>query len=151
MKIEEINALINDNVYENTDQAITGGKLQTVLQGMMGSLMGTSSIPIGSYYNSRDVRDVIADSLHNSIKANLLNSGDYFVSNLATHGNLIYNLARNQSFVSELAGNIYSNSTLVNGLATQWGFWTSIMNFEGPKYLTYNTAFISGLRTALHI
>ena len=131
MNLGELNTLINNNVYENTERAITGGSLQKVLQGMMGAFFGTSTLSGLGPIVSQDMRDAIGSTLgsNGSLISQLAN-------NLATNSTFGSNLANNSTFNSKLASSLAS--VLAPELATNSTF---------GRNLVYNSSFTEGLAT----
>ena len=133
MTLGELNTLINNNVYENTERAITGGALQNVLQGMMGAFFGTSTLSgIGSLV-SKDMRDAIGTTLG---------------SNSSLIGQLANNLATNYTFTQNFGSNLATNYTFAQNLATSWSFITTLaINTNFGSYLASNSSLTMKLST----
>lgn len=164
MNLGQLNDLINNNVYENTERAITGGALQNVLQGMMGAFFGTSSLSGLGPIITQDMRDAIGTTLgsNSSLISQLANNlasnstfgsklasnstfGSNFTSvlapNLATNSIFGTNLVYNYTFVQNLA----TNYTFTQNLATSSNFITALAgNHNFQSYLGCRTAFSTG-------
>lgn len=159
MTVTELNNLINNNVYDNTSRAISGGVLQTVLQGMMGCFFGTSSLSGIGQIATKDMRDAIGStlggnsSLISSLANNLATNSTFgsnlvnnitFVQNLSTNYSFATNLAANSSFATSFAinstfgGSLVYNSAFTMKLSTDNAFCSTLAAQISPKIATSN-------------
>lgn len=139
MTLGELNTLINENVYENTERAITGGALQNVLQGMMGAFFGTSSLSGLGSIASQDMRDAIGTTLGSNSSlisqlANNLASNSTFGSNLAYNGSLISQLANKLATNSTFGSYFAYNSAFSQNLATNYTFTQKFGSYLATNY-----------------
>lgn len=165
MTVAELNSLINDNVYENTEQAITGGKLQTVLQGMMGAFFGTNYLSgLGSLL-TKDMQDAIGSTLgsnyslisslvpkiatDSTFRTNLVQYFRTYLSTDSTFGSCLagLNSTFTMSLVSQIATKIATASGFENSLNCRYNFYSGTIPYD----LALNTQFISALKSALGI